>query len=112
MDPMWKILMKDVDLEELTSFRDHVYLGCTQRDCQTSKDNVDNYRNMFGSNVSAGAMEKSGDQFVQTSLIEFAIKSANKLVIEPPVTAGLSFCSLASMMSLTSLFYTAMSSPQ
>ena len=35
--------MKDVDLEEPTSFLDHVYLGCTQRECQLSKDIVDNY---------------------------------------------------------------------
>ena len=31
INPMWNILMKDVDLEEPTSFLDHVYLGCTQR---------------------------------------------------------------------------------
>ena len=41
--------MKDVDLGGPTSFLDHVYLGCTQRECQTSKDIVDNYRNMFES---------------------------------------------------------------
>ena len=34
IDPMSKILMKDVDLGEPTSFFDHVYLGCTQRECQ------------------------------------------------------------------------------
>ena len=44
IDPTWKVLMKDVDLGEPTSFLDHVYLGCTQRECQTSKDIVDNYR--------------------------------------------------------------------
>ena len=32
--------MKDVDLAEPTSFLDHVYLGCTQRECQISKDIV------------------------------------------------------------------------
>ena len=31
-------LMKDVDLGEPTSFLDHVYLGCTQRECQTGRD--------------------------------------------------------------------------
>ena len=31
LDPMWKVLMKDVDLEEPTSFFDHVYLGCTPK---------------------------------------------------------------------------------
>ena len=58
IDPMWKILMKDVDLGEPTSFFDHVYLGCIERECQTSKDIVDNYRNMFESRISAGANEK------------------------------------------------------
>ena len=43
LDPTWKILMKDVDLGEPTSFLDQVNLGCTQRECKTSKDIVDNY---------------------------------------------------------------------
>ena len=30
LDPMWKVLNKEVDLGEPTSFLDHVYLGCTQ----------------------------------------------------------------------------------
>ena len=38
LDPMWKVLNKEVDLGEPTSFPDHVYLGCTQRQCQISKD--------------------------------------------------------------------------
>ena len=42
--------MKDVD--------DHVYLGCTQRECQTNKDIVDDYRSMFESRISAGAVEE------------------------------------------------------
>ena len=54
LDPMWKVLNKEVDLGEPTSFLDHVYLGCTQRQCQTSKDTVDNYRTMFESRISAG----------------------------------------------------------
>ena len=58
IDPTWKILMKDVDLGEPTSFLDHVYLGCTQRECQISKDIVDNNRNIFESRISAGATEK------------------------------------------------------
>ena len=54
----WAILMKDVDLGEPTSFLDHVYLGCTQRERQTTKDIVDNYRNMFESKISDEATEK------------------------------------------------------
>ena len=37
-----KVLTKDVDLGEPTSFFHHVYLGCTQLECETSKDIVDN----------------------------------------------------------------------
>ena len=44
---MWKVLVKEVDLGEPTSFLDHVYLGCTQRECETSKYIVDNHRKMF-----------------------------------------------------------------
>ena len=60
IDPMWKVLNKEVDLGEPTSFFDHVFLGCTRRQCETSKDIVDNYRTitMFESRISAGAMEK------------------------------------------------------
>ena len=57
-DPMWKVLNKEVDLGEPTSFLDHVYLGCTQRQCGISKDIVDNYRTMFARRISAGATEK------------------------------------------------------
>ena len=58
LDPMWKLLNKEVDLGEPTSFLDHVYLGCTQRQCEISKNTVDNYRTMFESRISAGATEK------------------------------------------------------
>ena len=50
--------MKVADLGEATSFLDHVYLGCTQRECHISKDIVDHLRNMFESKISAGAVEK------------------------------------------------------
>ena len=59
LDPMWKVLNNEVDLGEPTSFLDHVYLDCTQRQCEISKDIVDNYRTMFESRISAGATEKS-----------------------------------------------------
>ena len=58
IDPMWKLLNKEVDLGEPTSFLDHVYLGCTQRQCEVSQDIVDNYRTMFESRISAGRTEK------------------------------------------------------
>ena len=56
--PMWKVLNKEVDLGEPTSFLDHVYLGCTQRQCVISKDIVDNYRAMFESRISGEGTEK------------------------------------------------------
>ena len=55
INPMWKVLNKDIDLGEPTSFLDHVYLVCTRRQCQISMDIVDNYRTMFESRISAGA---------------------------------------------------------
>ena len=58
IDPMWIVLNKVVDLGEPTSFLDHVYLGCTQRQCEISKDIVDNYSAMFESQISAGGTEK------------------------------------------------------
>ena len=58
IDPMWKVLNKEVDLGEPTSFLDHVFLGCIQRQCEISKDIVDNYRTMFESRISAAATEK------------------------------------------------------
>ena len=57
IDPMWKVFNKEVDLGEPTSFLDHEYLGCTQRQCEISKDIVDNYRTLFESRISAGATE-------------------------------------------------------
>ena len=58
IDPMWRVLNKEVDLGLPTSFLDHVYLGCIQRQCEISKDIVDNYRTMFESRISAGGLEK------------------------------------------------------
>ena len=43
IDPMLRILMNQVELVEPTSFLDHVYLGCTQRECETNDDIVDNF---------------------------------------------------------------------
>ena len=55
--PVWKVLNKEVDLREPTSFFDHENLGCTQKQCEISKDIVDKYRAMFQSRISAGATE-------------------------------------------------------
>ena len=49
VDLVWKVLMKHVDRGDPTSFLDHVYLGCTQRECKISEDIVENYMNLFES---------------------------------------------------------------
>ena len=51
-NPMWKLLNKEIDLGEPTSFLDLVHLGCTQRQCEISKDIEDNYRAMCESRIS------------------------------------------------------------
>ena len=53
-DSMQKVDPHREELGEPTSFLDHVYLGCTQRQCEISKDIVDNCRLMFESRISAG----------------------------------------------------------
>ena len=58
IDPMWKVLNKEVDLGEPTSFLGHVHLGCTQRQCKISKDIVHNDRAMFESRISAARTEE------------------------------------------------------
>ena len=58
IDPMWKVLNKEVDLGEPTSFLDHENLGCTQRQCEISKDIVDSYKTMFESRIPVGRTEK------------------------------------------------------
>ena len=45
LDPMWKLLNKEVDLGEPTSFLDHENLGCTQRQCEISKKNCGQLQN-------------------------------------------------------------------
>ena len=58
MAPMWRKLMKLVDLGEPISFLDHVYLGCTQRECTANVSIFDQEREMFESRISATATEK------------------------------------------------------
>ena len=58
IDPMWKVLNKEVDFGEPTSFIDHENLGCTQRQCEISNDIVYNFRAMFESRISEGRSER------------------------------------------------------
>ena len=57
MTPMWKKLMKNIDPDETDSFLDHVYLGCTQRECKPNEIITEEYKKMFESRISAGATE-------------------------------------------------------
>ena len=50
--------MKLVDLGEPTPFLDHVYLGCTQRECKSNESIFEVFKKMFASRTSAGATEK------------------------------------------------------
>ena len=57
IDPMWKVQRK----KSIWTSQRHswtTYMGCTQRECDTSKDIEDNYRNMFASMTCAGAKGK------------------------------------------------------
>ena len=60
--PVWMIInsskKKSKIAQKPTSVLDHVYLGCTQRQCEISKDIVDNYSAMFESRTSARGVEK------------------------------------------------------
>ena len=58
MHTMWKKLMRNFDLDEPTSFLDHLYLGSAQRECNPNDIIVENYKEMFESRMSAGATEK------------------------------------------------------
>ena len=85
IDPMWKVLVKEVDLGEPTSFLDHVYFGSTQRECETRKDMVDNCRNMFESRISARAKEKlpcSGKPAADISSWSYDLESHAKKCVE------------------------------
>ena len=44
MATMWKKLMKLVDLDEPTSYFDHVYYGCTQCECKPNEIIIEEYR--------------------------------------------------------------------
>ena len=57
--PIWKKLMKNVDIEEPTSFLEHVHLGCAQRECKPNEIIFEKYKEMFESRISAGAIEKT-----------------------------------------------------
>ena len=54
---VWKKLMKNVDIDEPTSFHDHVHLACIQRECKPNETIIEQFSEMFESLISAGATE-------------------------------------------------------
>ena len=50
--------MKNVHIDEPTSFLDHVYLGCTQRKCKPNETIMERYTKMLKSRISAEATER------------------------------------------------------
>ena len=50
-------LTKNVDIDEPTSFLDHVYLGCTQRESKPNETVIEQFTKIFESHISAGATE-------------------------------------------------------
>ena len=42
--PMWEKMMINVDMDEPTSFLDHMYLGCTQRECKPNETIIEQYK--------------------------------------------------------------------
>ena len=53
-----KEIDENIDIGEPTSFLDHVFLGCTQRECKPNEIFVEQYKEMCESRMSAGATEK------------------------------------------------------
>ena len=47
MDSMWKILQKEIDIEDPTPLIDHVYLGCTQREAKVDLHAVQSQTGLF-----------------------------------------------------------------
>ena len=81
-NPMWKVLNKEVDLGEPTSYHDHVYLGCTQRQSEISKDIVDNYRVKFESRISAGELKQKHSRKIFVFLHGLTIWNHAKKCVE------------------------------
>ena len=58
MAPMWKELIQIVDIGGPTSFLDHVYLRCTERECKPNETIIEQYAKMFEPRISAAATQQ------------------------------------------------------
>ena len=97
ISPTWKILMKDVDWREPTSFLDHVCLGCTQRGCKIRKYIVGNYRSMSESRISAEATEKMQETIATANLDAETISSWSYDMEGPAKKCVDRYCGLANI---------------
>ena len=68
INPMWKILQKEFGLGESTSFLDHQNMGCTQVQCEISKDIVKNFGTVFESSIVAKVTETLSTRKIWASL--------------------------------------------
>ena len=68
-------LMKSFDLDETTSFLDHVYLGCTQPECKPNGIVIKEYREMFDT---ASWQTKKCSNFKNFEVFAWMIINSNK----------------------------------
>ena len=55
--PMWRMI-KNVDVDEPTSCLDHVYLGCSQRECKPN-ETIEQYKKTFESRLKSYQVGKN-----------------------------------------------------
>ena len=87
LSPMWKKLMKDLDIEEPTSPLDRAYLGCTQRECKPNEKIIGQYNKCLKSRISAGATEKKprwDKPRAKTSAWSYDIEGHARKCVEQP----------------------------
>ena len=110
IDPMWKLLNKDVDVGEPTSFLDHVYLGCTQRQCEISKDIVDNLQNhVWITNFRGGTAQLPCSENIRISSWSYDVEGRAKKCVWTILWVGkqddsTTLQSIYSMQSMTNHF--------
>ena len=76
---MWKKLMKNVDMDEPTSFHDRENLGRIERERKTNEINIDQYKEMSESRLPAGATRRLRGPTTWKDMLKNALKdNANK----------------------------------
>ena len=73
MAPTWKKLRKNAEIDEPTSFLDHVCSGCTEGECKPTETVIERCTKMFESRIFAGGTEKlSGWQKPQAHTVAWS----------------------------------------